>query len=89
MMNRRQFLRYTTLTPAEIRDLVAYIKAHRTSEAPFEVVYSGRTSGRDAAEDGAIVAPYAEAGVTWWLEGRRNRSLADMRERIRTGPPRV
>jgi alkanesulfonate monooxygenase SsuD/methylene tetrahydromethanopterin reductase-like flavin-dependent oxidoreductase (luciferase family) len=77
------------LTPAEIRDLVAYITAHRASAAPFEVVYSGQTSGRDAAEDSAIVTPYAEAGLTWWLENRRNRSLADMRERIRIGPPQV
>ena len=81
-MNRR-------LTPAEIRDLVAYITAHRASAAPFEVVYGGQTSGRDAAEDRAIVTPYAEAGLTWWLENRRNRSLADMRERIRIGPPQI
>ena len=81
-MNRR-------LTPAEIRDLVAYITAHRASAAPFEVVYGGQTSGRDAAEDRAIVTPYAEAGLTWWLENRRNRSLAAMRERIRIGPPHV
>jgi alkanesulfonate monooxygenase SsuD/methylene tetrahydromethanopterin reductase-like flavin-dependent oxidoreductase (luciferase family) len=81
-MNRR-------LTPAEIRALVAYITAHRTSAAPFEVVYAGQTSGKDAAEDSAIVTPYAEAGLTWWLETRRNRSLAAMRERIRIGPPQV
>jgi alkanesulfonate monooxygenase SsuD/methylene tetrahydromethanopterin reductase-like flavin-dependent oxidoreductase (luciferase family) len=79
----------TRLTPATIRELVAYIMAHRASAAPFEVVYGGQTSGRDAAEDRAIVTPYAEAGLTWWLENRRNRSLAAMRERIRIGPPQV
>src|SRR5262245_22834552 len=77
------------LTPAEIRDILAYIKAYRASETPFEVVHFGGTSGRDATEDSAILTPFAEAGLTWWLEGRRNRSLADMRERIRTGPPKV
>jgi alkanesulfonate monooxygenase SsuD/methylene tetrahydromethanopterin reductase-like flavin-dependent oxidoreductase (luciferase family) len=77
------------LTPVEVRDILAYIKAYRASETPFEVVHFGGTSGRDAAADSAILTPFAEAGLTWWLEGRRNRSLADMRERIRTGPPKV
>jgi alkanesulfonate monooxygenase SsuD/methylene tetrahydromethanopterin reductase-like flavin-dependent oxidoreductase (luciferase family) len=77
------------LTPAEIRDVLTYLKAHRASETPVEVVHWGGTSGRDVAEDRAILTPFVEAGLTWWLEVRRNRSLAAMRERIRTGPPQV
>ena len=77
------------LTPSEIQDMVAYIKQHRASEAPFEVAYTGRTSGSDAAADAAIVTPYAEAGLTWWVESIRLSSLAAVRERIRKGPPRV
>lgn len=79
------------LTPAEIRDIAAYIKEHRASQEPFEVAGGGQTPGRDAAEDAAIVAPYAEAGLTWWLEYRGPwlSSLAEVRERIRKGPPRV
>ena len=79
------------LTPAEIRDIVAYVKEHRTSDAPFDVGHGGQTPGRDAAEDAEIVAPYAEAGVTWWLEARLPwvSPLAEVRERIRKGPPRV
>lgn len=79
------------LTPAEIRDIAAYIKEHRVSTEPFEIVRGGQTLGRDAAEDAAIVVPYAEAGLTWWLEARLPwlSSLAEVRERIRKGPPRV
>jgi len=79
------------LTPAEIRDIVAYVKEHRASDAPFDVGHGGQTPGRDAAEDAEIVAPYAEAGVTWWLEARLPwvSPLAEVRERIRKGPPRV
>jgi len=77
------------LTPAEIRDIAAYIKEHRASKEPFEVARGGQTPGRDAAEDAALVAPYAEAGLTWWLESRIGSSLAEVRERIRKGPPRV
>jgi len=80
-----------SLTPAEIRDIVTYVKEHRTSDAPFDVAHGGWTPGRDAAEDAEIVAPYAEAGVTWWLEARLPwvSPLAEVRERIRKGPPRV
>jgi alkanesulfonate monooxygenase SsuD/methylene tetrahydromethanopterin reductase-like flavin-dependent oxidoreductase (luciferase family) len=79
------------LTPAEIRDIAAYIKEHRVSKEPFEIVRGGQTPGRDTAEDAAIVAPYAEAGLTWWLETRLPwlSSLVEVRERIRKGPPRV
>ena len=76
------------LTPAEIREVVAYIKEYRTSGTPFEVVYGGQTSGSDATEDTATVAPYGEAGLTWWLESPGQRPPAEMRERIRQGPPR-
>jgi hypothetical protein len=77
------------LTPAEIRDVQAYIKEYRTSGTPFEVVYGGETSGSNGAEDAALVAPYVEAGLTWWLESPGQRAPAEMRERIRQGPPRV
>ena len=79
------------LTPADIRAIVAYIKEHRTSEEPFDVAKAGGTPGKDVAEDAELVAPYAEAGATWWLENRTpwSSSLAEVRERIRKGPPRV
>jgi len=54
-------------------------------------VLAGETPGDDPARAAAIVAPYAEAGATWWLEalnGYRG-PLALSRERIRQGPPRL
>jgi alkanesulfonate monooxygenase SsuD/methylene tetrahydromethanopterin reductase-like flavin-dependent oxidoreductase (luciferase family) len=79
------------LTPADFRDLLAYMAPYRTSAAPFDVVYRGNTAGVSAAADRAIVAPYAEAGVTWWLEGLAPEagSLAAARTRIGHGPPRL
>lgn len=80
-----------SLTPADIRAIVAFIKGQRTSDAPFDVVHSGETPGENAAQDREIVAPYAEAGATWWLEGILpwKTSLDKVRARIRKGPPRV
>jgi alkanesulfonate monooxygenase SsuD/methylene tetrahydromethanopterin reductase-like flavin-dependent oxidoreductase (luciferase family) len=79
------------LTPADFRDLLAYMAPYRTSGAPFDVVYRGNTAGVSAAADRAIIAPYAEAGVTWWLEScpPEAGSLAAARTRIAHGPPRL
>lgn len=78
------------LTVEEVRDLVAYTKAQRTVDGPFDIVMSGRTSGKDAAKAREHVAPYVEAGLTWWLEGLDwSDTLEEVQERIRSGPPRV
>jgi hypothetical protein len=77
------------LTPAELAQAVAEVRAHRAGTAPFEVVVAGETPGDDPARAAAIVAPYAAVGLTWWqeqLHGFRG-SLAAMRDRIRQGPP--
>jgi alkanesulfonate monooxygenase SsuD/methylene tetrahydromethanopterin reductase-like flavin-dependent oxidoreductase (luciferase family) len=87
----RDVIANPNLTPKEIRDIVAYIKEHRTRAEPFDITSGGQTQGGGAAEDVTIVAPYAEAGATWWLEYiiPWRSSLAEVRERIRKGPPRV
>jgi alkanesulfonate monooxygenase SsuD/methylene tetrahydromethanopterin reductase-like flavin-dependent oxidoreductase (luciferase family) len=77
------------ITPAEIRDMLAFIKQHRASDTPFDVVSGDDTSGTDPAKDAALIAPYAEAGVTWWMESASQRTPDEMRERIRKGPPRL
>jgi hypothetical protein len=91
-----------SLTPDDWRDILAYIEQHRASGAPFEAVHSGATSGDDPARDAALVAGYAEAGITWWIEdispyrfGWRwedpwtPEATALMRERVRRGPPGI
>lgn len=81
----------TSLTPAQVRALVAFIKSVRTSDDPFEVIQSGETTGENADQDHAIVVPYEEAGATWWFESRLpwRTSLEKVRDRIRKGPPRL
>ena len=38
--------------------------------AGFDLIADGETPGSDAAAAAAIVAPWADAGCTWWLETR-------------------
>jgi alkanesulfonate monooxygenase SsuD/methylene tetrahydromethanopterin reductase-like flavin-dependent oxidoreductase (luciferase family) len=80
-----------SLTPTDIRDLIAFVKSLRTTDAPFDVIISGETTGQDHEQDRATVTPYAKAGATWWFESILpwKTPLEKVRERIRLGPPRL
>ncbi len=90
------------ITPGEWRELLAYVQRYRTSTAPFDAANAGATPGDNPAQAADLIQPYAEAGVTWWIEpidpwrfGWSYEVAWDpeatvlMRERIRQGPPRL
>lgn len=79
------------MTPSDFGALKAAITAQRTRSTPFEIVTGGETPGDDPAQASAILAPLAEAGVTWWAEfvGSYRGDGEAMRARILQGPPRV
>ena len=81
----------TPLMPSQVRGLVAFIKSVRASDAPFEVIQSGSTTGENPEQDRAIMASYEEAGATWWFESRVpwRTSVEQLRQRIRLGPPQL
>jgi alkanesulfonate monooxygenase SsuD/methylene tetrahydromethanopterin reductase-like flavin-dependent oxidoreductase (luciferase family) len=86
------------MTPDDLREIVAYTRAHRTSDEPFDVTVGGHTPGTDRTRDADHVAARAEAGATWWLEDispwpygwkwQGDWPVEAMNERIRRGPPR-
>jgi alkanesulfonate monooxygenase SsuD/methylene tetrahydromethanopterin reductase-like flavin-dependent oxidoreductase (luciferase family) len=87
-----------TLSPEEVKEIVAYVGQHRQSDAPFDVSVAGDTPGDDPEVAAAIVGPYVEAGATWWQEnltpmrfgwewGPDPWPMDAMRERVRQGPP--
>jgi alkanesulfonate monooxygenase SsuD/methylene tetrahydromethanopterin reductase-like flavin-dependent oxidoreductase (luciferase family) len=80
-----------SLNPAKFRGLIAYVREHRTSSAPFEVIQSGDSTGDDPEHDRALIGPYLEAGATWWFESPLpwKTTLEKVRARIRKGPPRI
>jgi alkanesulfonate monooxygenase SsuD/methylene tetrahydromethanopterin reductase-like flavin-dependent oxidoreductase (luciferase family) len=76
------------VTPADIREMRAFVEAHRTETTPFDIVMEGETPGEGRARAAAIVQPFAEAGATWWLESRWTTPALDIvRARVRQGPP--
>lgn len=78
------------MTPADIRAIKAYVETRRQLATPFDITWEGETPGDDPTRAAEQVRPWIEAGITWWLEARwNNTGPAEIRERIRQGPPRV
>jgi alkanesulfonate monooxygenase SsuD/methylene tetrahydromethanopterin reductase-like flavin-dependent oxidoreductase (luciferase family) len=79
------------VTPAEMRDLLAFIQPLRPDPAaPYEVVTVGHLEGSNLEADAAVIAEWEAAGATWFQEGfLPDQELDLVRERIRGGPPRV
>ena len=80
-------------TPEDIREMKAEIAAQRGDEAPYDIIMEGVTPGDDAGKAREVVQPWAEAGVTWWLEAmweanNQPGGLDAVRQRILQGPPR-
>jgi alkanesulfonate monooxygenase SsuD/methylene tetrahydromethanopterin reductase-like flavin-dependent oxidoreductase (luciferase family) len=76
-------------TPDDLRAIVAFIDETRDRGPDFDVVLNGYTASapEEAAE---AVAPYLDAGLTWWLERvdpTRLFSAESALERIVAGPP--
>jgi alkanesulfonate monooxygenase SsuD/methylene tetrahydromethanopterin reductase-like flavin-dependent oxidoreductase (luciferase family) len=86
-----------TYTPRVAAEAIAWIRDEREQaglgDRPFDVVQEGTTGGVDRAADAAVVRPWADAGVTWWMEADwqvpADRVAAYARSRVRAGPPRA
>lgn len=76
------------LRPDELREIMAYVQAHRTRPDPIEVAVYGYTPA-NSARAAKVVQPWIDAGATWWREGIGDwrGSLKTVRARIRSGPP--
>jgi alkanesulfonate monooxygenase SsuD/methylene tetrahydromethanopterin reductase-like flavin-dependent oxidoreductase (luciferase family) len=78
-----------TMTPAQLAEIVDYTLRRRLRSDPFDIVMEG-FSPADPAEAEAVIAPYAQIGLTWWVEklGWFRGSVDEIRTRIAAGPPR-
>lgn len=81
---------FATISPDELRKMVAWIGERRGPDSPFDVVVEGQVDGTDAGAVRDKVGPLAEAGATWWIESRweEHETPESLLERIRQGPPR-
>jgi Luciferase-like monooxygenase len=79
--------------PDDVRALRGWLTEHG-AEPGFDIVADGETPAHDPAAAAATVAPWADAGCTWWLETRWEmphdsaERMRQIRERLAAGPPR-
>ncbi len=70
----------------------AWLTEHGASPG-LDMISEGETPAGDRAAAAAAVAPWAEAGCTWWLETRwemphdAEERMQQVRERLAAGPP--
>jgi hypothetical protein len=74
------------VTPADVAEIKAYITARRTLRTPFDIVVEGQTAGLSPLEKAAKLAPWLEAGITWWIESTWGVAEDALREVILAGP---
>jgi alkanesulfonate monooxygenase SsuD/methylene tetrahydromethanopterin reductase-like flavin-dependent oxidoreductase (luciferase family) len=78
----------STLSPTQVSDLLAYVGRFRSTDSVLDVVQFGETPEQSKAVDREIVAAYAAAGSTWWIESMfpHHLDVEQARQRIRLGP---
>jgi hypothetical protein len=78
--------------PDDARELKGWLLDHNVDEG-FDVISQGETPADDPGQAASLVAPWAEAGCTWWLETRwemphyTEERMQQVRRRLAAGPP--
>ena len=73
------------LSPEDMKAVKSFVAERRTGNEPFDVVFSASYPDNEPSPTSDVLAAYAEAGVTWWLENAT--SLEQARTRAWEGPP--
>jgi alkanesulfonate monooxygenase SsuD/methylene tetrahydromethanopterin reductase-like flavin-dependent oxidoreductase (luciferase family) len=79
------------VTPEDIRAMKEYVEENKNTGEVFDIVWEGETPGDDPERAVSTVRPFAEAGITWWIEAMWSppNEPEDLRRRLLQGPPRV
>jgi hypothetical protein len=76
-------------TPDEVREMKAWLNERRGGR-PIDVIVEGETPLGDADAARRVVAPYRDAGATWYIEAMWSAPDHEaVLARARAGPPRV
>ncbi len=86
--------KFIDVQPADLREMKAYIDANRVPRdhaptTPFDYVIEGKTAGLSKQEAVDKLCPWAEAGMTWWIESAWGIEAEALREVISQGPPHL
>jgi alkanesulfonate monooxygenase SsuD/methylene tetrahydromethanopterin reductase-like flavin-dependent oxidoreductase (luciferase family) len=73
-----------TPSPADLRELGDWLTAHGAPPG-IDLLTEGETPADDPGRRAEIVAPWVDAGCTWWMESRWGKP-DEVRARIEAGP---
>lgn len=75
--------------PEQILEASVYFQKKRKSDQPMDIIIEGQTPGDDRMKAREILAPYKDAGATWWLESMwAEKDPQAVLQRIYQGPPK-
>lgn len=82
--------KFRETTPEDICAMKKFIEENRVLTTLFDIVLEGETPGDNPKKASAIIRPFAEAGVTWWIEAMWSTpDLDDVLTRIKQEPPHL
>ena len=88
VLDEKGKVRMSPPTADEIREMNEFITTNRKQNTPFDIVMEGQTPGDDRQGALDIIEPYAQVGVTWWIEAHWSTPEPEqVLIRIKQGPP--
>lgn len=77
------------VTPADVREVQAFVQAERTLTSPFDIVIQGKSAHLAPAQRQEVLLEWKAAGATWWIENLIDLSEMEVAARLQSGSPQL
>jgi alkanesulfonate monooxygenase SsuD/methylene tetrahydromethanopterin reductase-like flavin-dependent oxidoreductase (luciferase family) len=77
------------VTPADLREMKAYVEDQRGLDTPFDYIVEGQILGLEPSQIQEKLGAWQAAGGTWFIESTYGLSYEQIQERIQQGPPKM
>jgi len=77
------------VTPADVREVRAFVQAQRTLTSPFDIVVQGKSSQLEPTQQQEALREWQAAGATWWIENLIDLSEPEAIARLEAGAPQL
>jgi len=81
--------KFADVTPADLREMKAYVDDHRTLTTPFDYIIEGQTGSLAPAQVQDQLGAWQESGATWWIESMFSLTTDQALARLQQGPPQL
>ncbi|MBL8156103.1 MAG: LLM class flavin-dependent oxidoreductase [Anaerolineae bacterium] len=79
----------TNVTPADVREVEAFVQAQRTLASPFDIVVQGKSAHLPPTQRQEMLLEWQAAGVTWWIEDLIGLSETEAAALLQSGVPQL